>query len=86
VTDNPAGITPREFEAFRRACRGATNVEIAKAMGIAQQTVKNYLSLVYCKLTDAGIGVRVSSPGRYYSYLMGLADGVQAQRENDALE
>jgi FixJ family two-component response regulator len=72
-----AGITEREFETFRRACRGASNVEIARAMHVGTQTVKNRLSIVYCKLAESGVGQRVGNPRVYFAYMMGLSDGIK---------
>ena len=48
-------LTTTEFTMAMLACRGWTNVEIARHMGVSPGTVKNRLSGVYAKL---GIGTR----------------------------
>ena len=48
-------LTTREFTMAMLACRGWTNAEIARHMGVSPGTVKNRLSGVYAKL---GIGTR----------------------------
>ena len=48
-----AELTPREREVLERLATGASNDEIGGALGIARQTVRNYISAVYDK-----IGVR----------------------------
>ena len=48
-------LTTTEFTMAMLACRGWTNAEIARHMGVSPGTVKNRLSSVYAKL---GIGTR----------------------------
>ena len=48
-----AELTPREREVLERIATGASNDDIGAALGIARQTVRNYISVVYDK-----IGVR----------------------------
>lgn len=48
-------LTTTEFTMAMLACRGWTNAEIARHMGVSPGTVKNRLSNVYAKL---GIGTR----------------------------
>jgi len=43
-------LTPREIEVLERVVEGATNKEIAKALFIAQSTVKNHLRNILDKL------------------------------------
>lgn len=43
-------LTPREREVARMVATGKTNGEIADALGIAQNTVKNHLARIYDKL------------------------------------
>lgn len=43
-------LTPRELEVARRLAAGATNREIAAALGIREQSVKNVLHVVFRKL------------------------------------
>jgi DNA-binding NarL/FixJ family response regulator len=40
----PEQLTPRELEVARLIGRGMTNREIGRALGIAEQTVKNHVS------------------------------------------
>jgi two-component system nitrate/nitrite response regulator NarL len=42
-------LTPREREVVRGVVAGRTNREIAGALGLTVQTVKNVLSMVYLK-------------------------------------
>lgn len=43
-------LSPRELEILQHAARGESNKEIARALGISQQTVKNHLSSILRKL------------------------------------
>lgn len=43
----PAGLTSREVEVARLVARGATNREVASALGIAGATVKRHLERIY---------------------------------------
>ncbi len=43
-------LTPREMEILEMICRGATNKEIARQLGISYQTVKNHVTAVLRKL------------------------------------
>jgi len=43
-------LTPRETEVLTRMCRGATNGEIAAALGMGERTVKSHVSAVLAKL------------------------------------
>ena len=61
-------LTPRETEVLQRMCRGASNQEIADALGMGERTVKTHVSAVLAKLgardrvgavvlaLDAGVG------------------------------
>jgi NarL family two-component system response regulator LiaR len=49
-------LTSREIEVVRLVVRGHSNVEIARALGIQLQTVKNLLSALYGKL---GVSTRL---------------------------
>jgi two-component system nitrate/nitrite response regulator NarL len=42
-------LTPREREALRGVVAGRTNREIAIALGVSEQSVKNVLSTMYQK-------------------------------------
>lgn len=43
-------LSPREMEILQNAARGQSNKEIAKALGISEQTVKNHISSILRKL------------------------------------
>ena len=43
-------LTPRETEVLQRMCRGATNTEIAAALGMGERTVKTHVSAILAKL------------------------------------
>src|SRR3954464_3540362 len=42
--------TPRERQVFAHLLRGFTNRQIARSLGISEQTVKNHLRSVFAKL------------------------------------
>lgn len=46
----PAGLTPREVEVLVQLARGATNKEIASALGIAVRTANHHVENIYSKL------------------------------------
>ena len=48
------GLTPREAEVFRLLTTGATNVSIARKLGISSDTVKRHLTRVYRKTGVSG--------------------------------
>jgi DNA-binding CsgD family transcriptional regulator len=50
----PDGLAPREMQVARLAAAGRNNVEIALALGIARETVKQTLRRVYRKLEVSG--------------------------------
>ena len=43
-------LTSRERETLRHIVRGASNAEIARALGLREQTVKNLVSVLFEKL------------------------------------
>lgn len=43
-------LTPRETQVLQRLIEGCTTREIAESYGIAHQTVKNYVTVIYEKL------------------------------------
>jgi DNA-binding NarL/FixJ family response regulator len=43
-------MTPRERQVFAHLLRGFTNRQIARSLGISEQTVKNHLRSVFAKL------------------------------------
>lgn len=46
----PAGLTPREVDVLVQLARGATNKEIASALGIAVRTANHHVENIYGKL------------------------------------
>lgn len=46
----PAGLTPREVEVLVHLARGATNKQIASALGIAVRTANHHVENIYAKL------------------------------------
>ena len=71
VAADPAGaLTDREREVLRELARGGTNQEIADALGVAENTVRNHLTVVYEKL-----GVPSSRAAVAWAWEHGLADG-----------
>jgi DNA-binding NarL/FixJ family response regulator len=63
------GLTPRELEILQMVAAGASNVCIAKALWVAEQTVKYHLSNIYRKL-----GVANRTQASYYAHVNGLLD------------
>jgi DNA-binding NarL/FixJ family response regulator len=51
-----ASLTPRELQAIAEVAGGATNREIARTLGVTEQTVKNLLTHIYDKV---GVSSRV---------------------------
>ncbi len=43
------GLTPRETDVLRLVCRGASNAEIAVALGMGERTVKSHVSAIQAK-------------------------------------
>ena len=43
-------LSPREMEILQYITRGSSNKEIARALGISRQTVKNHMSAILRKL------------------------------------
>jgi DNA-binding CsgD family transcriptional regulator len=46
----PTSLSPRELEVARRVCRGLTDKEIARELGIASTSVRTYLHRIFEKL------------------------------------
>lgn len=49
-TEETPALTPREMEILELICRGASNNDIARQLGISYQTVKNHVTAVLHKL------------------------------------
>ncbi|MFN2135871.1 MAG: LuxR C-terminal-related transcriptional regulator, partial [Candidatus Promineifilaceae bacterium] len=45
-----SALTPREMEILEMICRGASNKDIARGLGISYQTVKNHVTAILHKL------------------------------------
>ena len=66
------GLTARELEILRMVAAGASNVRIAKALWVAEQTVKYHLSNIYRKL-----GVANRTQASHYAHVNGLFDRLE---------
>ena len=58
-------LTPRQLEIVRLAARGASNKEIAQALGIAPHTVKNHMALIFEKLGASNRAQAVSMASKH---------------------
>ena len=67
------GLTPRELEVLQMVAAGASNLRIARALWVAEQTVKYHLSNVYRKL-----GVANRTQASHYAHVNGLFDSTPA--------
>ncbi|MFG3488702.1 LuxR C-terminal-related transcriptional regulator [Streptomyces sp. NPDC047972] len=63
----PGGLTAREAEVLRLVASGGTNKDVARALGISEQTVARHLNHVFAAL---GVGSRASATA--YAYAHGL--------------
>lgn len=66
------GLTARELEILQMVAAGASNVRIAKALWVAEQTVKYHLSNIYRKL-----GVANRTQASHYAHVNGLFDRLE---------
>jgi DNA-binding NarL/FixJ family response regulator len=66
------GLTARELEILRMVAAGASNVRIARALWVAEQTVKYHLSNIYRKL-----GVANRTQASHYAHVNGLFDRLE---------
>lgn len=53
-------LSPRELQVLEKLPRGLNNVEIAKALGISENTVKSHLKVIFDKLGASGRAEAVS--------------------------
>ena len=54
----PHGLTDREVQVLRLACRGATKAAVGRELGIAPKTVNRHLESSYAKL---GVSTRAAA-------------------------
>lgn len=66
-----AGLSPQEQRVLALISQGRTNKEVAVEMGLAEKTVKNYLSTVFEKLHVT----RRAQAAAYYTQSMGRSPG-----------
>lgn len=55
------GLTPRECEILAHLAKGASNKEIARALGVSPNTVKTHVASLYLKLEVNGRGKAVEA-------------------------
>lgn len=65
----PAGLTPREVEVLTLIARGATNRQVARALGISSKTAGTHVERIYTK-----IGASTRSTATLYAMQHGLLD------------
>jgi DNA-binding CsgD family transcriptional regulator len=63
-------LTPRERQIFASVLRGETTRQIAVALGLRYQTVKNYLTTIYDKL---GVANRVALCAKFRQAVGGVS-------------
>lgn len=68
----PAGLTPREVEVLTLIARGASNRQVADALGIAPKTAGTYIERIYSK---AGASTR--STATLFAMQHGLLDSLE---------
>jgi two-component system nitrate/nitrite response regulator NarL len=44
---DPSGLTPRQSEVLQELCKGKSNKEIARALGMEEKTVKGHVSAIF---------------------------------------
>jgi DNA-binding NarL/FixJ family response regulator len=72
-------LTPRELEVLQLVASGSSNVEIAQALWVTEQTVKFHLSNVYRKLDVAN-----RTEASHYAHVNGLVGTPAAAKALDA--
>ena len=64
-TDPAQTLSPREQQILAEIARGASNKEIAQALGIAPHTVKNHMALIFEKLGASNRAQAVSMASKH---------------------
>jgi DNA-binding NarL/FixJ family response regulator len=67
----PSGLTPREVEVLVLIARGASNRDVAEALGITAKTAGTHIERIYTK-----IGVSTRSTAALYAMQHGLLDSL----------
>ncbi len=72
ATDSPETLTERETDVLRLLAQGQANKEIARALGIGEQTVKTHVSSILAKL-----GVQSRTQAALHAARIGLVPAEQ---------
>jgi DNA-binding CsgD family transcriptional regulator len=72
-------LTPRELEVLQLVASGSSNMEIAQALWVTEQTVKFHLSNVYRKLDVAN-----RTEASHYAHVNGLVSAPPPVKALDA--
>ncbi|HEX9122824.1 MAG TPA: HD domain-containing phosphohydrolase [Actinomycetota bacterium] len=68
----PAGLTPREVEVLVLIARGASNKQVARALGITTKTAGTHIERIYTK-----IGASTRSTATLFAMQQGLLDSLE---------
>ena len=68
----PSGLTPREVEVLTLIARGASNRQVARALGITPRTASTHVERIYMK-----IGASTRSTATLFAMQHGLLDAVE---------
>jgi len=71
-TAGPAGLTPREIEVLALIARGASNRQVAQALGITPKTAGTHIERIYTK-----IGASTRSTATLFAMQNGLLDSLE---------
>jgi NarL family two-component system response regulator LiaR len=75
--ENPETLTDREIEVLRLLAQGQANKEIARALHIAEKTVKTHVSNILAKL-----GLQSRTQAALYALRVGIAPSASANTTN----
>jgi FixJ family two-component response regulator len=76
-----ADLSARQMEVVNLLCRGYSNKNASKVLGLSEQTFKNHSTKIYILLHHAI--PRDRNKRSYLSYLVGLRDGLAAVESVD---